>query len=176
MLISTRQWHSRFRYHFAQRIAPYYLFFRSSTGVTSVCIPHCSQDGSPLLILPLIKGFSDNSRPLLLVWQRIPHSSARQWLSLRFVRLIEQRMAAYCSFFRLSTSFPTVYMPSCSVYVSALLVLPLVDGFHSSHTVILVNRYPNGLRAATLVEHLIGWLNTSNRQRLSCQITRSTVG
>jgi len=76
----------------------------------------------------------------------------------------------------LSTSFPTVYMPSCSVYVSALLVLPLVDGFHSSHTVILVNRYPNGLRAATLVEHLIGWLNTSNRQRLSCQITRSTVG
>jgi len=141
----------------------------------SVCAPYCLQDGSPLLILPLVKGFSDNSRPLLLGWYRIPRSSARQWLSQRFVRLIEQQMAAHCSFFRMSTSFPTVCVPCCSVDVSVLLILPLVDGFHGLHTVILVDSYPNGLRAAILIEYRIGWLNASDCRRLSPQITRRTA-
>jgi len=171
-LSSARQRRSRFTHHFAQRMAPRSLFFHSSTGVMSVCAPYCLQDGSPLLILPLVKGFSDNSRPLLLGWQRIPRSSARQWLSQWFVRLIEQRMAAHCSFFRTSTSFPTVCVPCCSVDVSALLILLLVDGFHGLHTVILVDSYPNGLRAATLIEYRIGWLNASDRRWLSHQITR----
>jgi len=65
---------------------------------------------------------------------------------------------------------------SCSVDVSALLILSLVDGFHCQRTVILVNSYPNGLRAAMLIEYCIGWLNTSDRQQLSCQITRNTAG
>ena len=80
-LSSTRQWRSWFTYHCAKRMAPRSLFFHSSTGVTSVCAPYCSQADSPSLVLALLKGFSDNSHPLLLGWQRIPCSSACQWLS-----------------------------------------------------------------------------------------------
>jgi len=76
VLCYARQQRSRFRDHFAQQIASHSFFFRLSTGVASVCTPYCSQDGSPLLIILLVKGFSDNSRPLLLGWQRISHSSA----------------------------------------------------------------------------------------------------
>jgi len=113
-LFSACQWRSRFRYHFAQRMVSYSLFFRSSTGVTSVCIPYCSQDGSPLLILPLVKGFSDNSRPYCLDgseflvlqltnsfhtglyillssgWQRSAHSFTRQHLSRQFACRLAQ--------------------------------------------------------------------------------------
>ena len=53
-----------------------------------------------------------------------------------------------------------------------LLILPLVDGFHGLRTVILVDSYPNGLRADTLIEYRIGWLNASDRRWLSRQITR----
>jgi len=63
-------------------------------------------------------------------------------------------------------------MPCCSVDVSALLILPLVDGFHGLRTVILVDSYPNGLYAAMLIEYRIGWLNASDRRWLSRQITR----
>jgi len=59
-----------------------------------------------------------------------------------------------------------------SVDVSALLILPLVDGFHGLRTIILVDSYPNGLRTAMLIEYRIGWLNVSDRRPLSHLITR----
>jgi len=88
-LSSVRQWHSWLTHHFTQRMVPRSLFFHLSMGVMSVCTPYCLQTGSPLLILPLLKGFSDNSHPLLLGWQRISCFSAHQWLSQWIVGLIE---------------------------------------------------------------------------------------
>jgi len=77
-----------------------------------VCVPYCSADGSGLLILPLVNGFHASFRAVLPSgWQRIAHTSARQWLSRRFVRRNALRMAADCSYFRLSMAFTTVRAP-----------------------------------------------------------------
>ena len=87
------------------------------------------------------------------------HSSARQRLSRWFSRRIAQRMAADCSYLRLSTAFPTVCAPYCSADGSALPILPLVNGF------------PHGLR--TILRS--GWqriAHTSTRQRLSRRFAR----
>jgi len=65
----------------------------------------------------------------------------------------------------------TVCVPCCSVDVSALLILALVEGFHGLRTVILVDSYPNGLRTARLIEYRIVWLNASDHRQLSRQIT-----
>ena len=54
--------------------APYYSadhsadhsIFRSSTAYTTVCPPYCSADGSRLLFLPLVNGFHDGFRAVLL--------------------------------------------------------------------------------------------------------------
>jgi len=106
-------------------MASHSLFFRSSTGITSVCTPYCSQDGSPLLILPLVKSFSDNSHPYCLDgseflvlqlancfhkglyillssgWQRIAHSFTHQHLSRQFACHVAQWILAHsCSFAR----------------------------------------------------------------------------
>jgi len=135
-------------------------FFRSSTAFTTVYAPYCSADGSALLILPLVNGFHNGLRAVLLSgWQWIAHSSARQRLSQRFARCIAQRMAAHCSFFRSSTAFTTVFAPYCSADGSGLLILPLVNGFH------------NGSRAVLLS----GWqriAHSSARQRLSPRFAR----
>jgi len=70
-----------------------HLIFRSSTAYTTVCPPYCSADGSALLILPLVKGFHDGLRAVLLTgWQRIAPSSARQRLFRRFTRRNAQRI------------------------------------------------------------------------------------
>ena len=151
----------RFARRIAQRMAADCSFFLSSTafttvfapycsadgsgllilplvnGFTTVCAPYCSADGSGLLLLPLVKGFHDGLRAVLLR-QQIAHTSARQRLSRRFAHRISQRMAADCSFFHSSTAFTTVCAPYCSADGSALLILPLVNGFH------------NGLRAVLL--------------------------
>jgi len=125
--------------------------FRSSTAFT-VCAPFCTENGSGLLILPLINGFPDGlCADFLSGWQCIARSSARQRLS-RFARRIAQRMAADCSYLRSSTAF-TVCAPFCSANDNILLVLPLVNGFH-------------GLRAVLFN----GWqriARSSARQRLS---------
>jgi len=103
-------------------------FFRSSTGFT-VCSPFCTENGSGLLILPLVNGFPDGLRTdFLNGWQCIARSSACQQLS-RFTRHIAQRMVADCSYLRSSTAF-TVCVPFCLVNDNILLVLPLVNGFH----------------------------------------------
>jgi len=58
--------------------------------------PYRAADGSALLIPPLVNGFPDGLRAVLLSGrQRIAHSSARQRLSRWFARRITQRMAAY---------------------------------------------------------------------------------
>jgi len=126
-------------------------FFRSSTGFT-VCLPFCTENGSGLLILPLVNGFPDGLRAdFLSGWQCIARSSAHQRLS-RFARLIAQRMVADCSYLHSSTAF-TVCTPFCLANDNILLILPLVNGFH-------------GLRALLFN----GWqriARSSARQRLS---------
>ena len=127
----------RFARRIAQRMAAHCSFFLSSMAFPTVCAPYCSSDGSALLILPLINGFSYGSHAVLLTgWQRISHSSARERLFRRFARRIAQRLVAHCSFFLSSMAFPTVCSPYCSSDGSALLILPLINGFsYGSHAV-----------------------------------------
>jgi len=140
------------------------------------CALYCSADGTVLLILPLVNGVPDISRAVLHSgWKRIARSAVCRRLS-RFARCIAQRRAADCSFFHSSTAFMTV----CTLYRSffrssttfsmfrvlyhsahgsALLVLPLANGFH-------------GLRVVLLS----GWRRISHpsiRQRLSRRFARS---
>jgi len=117
--------------------------------------PYRAADGSALPIPPLVSGFPDGLRAVLLSRrQRIAHSSARQRLSRRFARRIAQRLEAHCSFLHSLTDFPTVRVPYCSADGSRLLILPLVNGFKDE------------LRAALRR----GWqriAHTSARQQLS---------
>jgi len=134
---STRQRFSRrFARRFAQLMAADCSFFRSSTAFT-VCLPFCTANGSIFLLLAVVNSFHHGLHAVLLSgWQRITHSSARERLS-RFARRVAQRMAADCSFFRSSMAFPTVCVPISSADGSALLVLPLVNGFHGLRAVLL---------------------------------------
>jgi len=127
----------RFARCFPQRMAADCSFLHSLTSLTTVFVPYCWADGSGLLILPLVNGFPDGLRALLLTrWQRIARSSARQRLS-RFARRFPQRMAAHCSFFPSSTAF-TVCALFCSADDSPLLILPLVNGFYDSLRAVLL--------------------------------------
>ena len=138
-------------------------FFFSPMAFTTVCALYCSADGSALLILPLVNGFQDGVRAVLLSgWRPIAHSFSRQQLSRRFACCIAPQMAAHCSFFRSSMAF-MVCMPFCSANGSGLLILLLVNGF------------PDGLRAILLS----GWqriADTSAHQQLShrfaCRISQ----
>jgi len=150
----------RFARRIAQRTAAHCSFFRSSTAFPMVRAPYRAADGSGLLIPPLVNGFRDGLRAVLLSGrQRIAHSSARQRLSRRFARRIAQRLEAHCSFLHSLTAFPTVRAPYCSADGSRLLILPLVNGFK------------DGLRAVLRR----GWqriAHTSARQRLSRRFAR----
>jgi len=73
--------------------------------------------------------------------RRIAHSFSRQRLSRGFARRIAQRMAAECSYLRSSTAFPTVCAPYCSADGSALLILPLVNGFPDGSRAVLRSRW-----------------------------------
>jgi len=114
-------------------------FFLSSTAFTTVCAPYCTTDGSGLLIPPLVNGFPDGSRAVLRSgWRRIARGFSRQRLSRRFVRHIDQRMAADCSFVLRSMAFTTVCAPYCSADGAGLLILTLVNSFHDGlHAVLL---------------------------------------
>jgi len=124
--------------HIAQRMAAHSCYFRSLMAFTTVCAPYCSADRSGLLILPLVKGFHGFCAVFHNEWQRIAHSSARQWLSRRFACRFPQWMAVHCSFFRLSKAF-IVCAPYCSADDSALLILPLVNGFHDDFRAVLLS-------------------------------------
>jgi len=79
----------RFAYHIPHRMAADYCFFRLSMAFTTVCAPYCSADGSGLLIPPLINGFHNSLRAVLICrWQRIAQSSTCQQLSRWFARHI----------------------------------------------------------------------------------------
>jgi len=156
---------------------------------TTVCAPYCSADGSALLIIPLVNGFYDGFRTVLpRGWQRIAHSSTRQWLlrrlarrvaqriawriahsfsrprlSRRFAPRIAQRMAVDCSYLRSSTAFPTIRAPYCSADGGGLLILSPVNGFH------------NGLRAV-LLSGRQRIAHSSARQRLSRRVARRIAG
>jgi len=136
--------HQRLSRRFARRIAQWMVahcsFFHSSTAFTTVFAPYCSADGSGLLILPLVNGFHDGLCAVLsLRWQRIAHSFSHQQPSRRFSRRISLRMAADCSFFLTSTAFTTVCALYCSADGSALLILPLVNGFHDGFCAVLLS-------------------------------------
>jgi len=112
-------------------------YFRSSMAFM-VCAPFCFMEGSGLFILPLVNGFHNGlCATLLCRWYLIASTSAHQRLSRRFARHIAQRMAAYCSLFRLSMAFTMVCVPSYPGDGSASLVLPLVNIFHGLHAVLL---------------------------------------
>jgi len=137
---SRQQLSQRLARHIAQRMAADCSFFRSLTAFPTVCAPYCSADGSGLLILPLVNGFHDGVRAVLLSgWRPIAHSFSRQRLSRRFARCIAPRMAAHRSFFRLSPAFPTVCAPYCSADGSAFLLLLVVNGFHHSLRTVLLS-------------------------------------
>jgi len=134
-------------------------FFLSSTAFMTVCAPYCSTHGSPLLILPLVNGFHDSFRAVLLSgWQRIAHSSTRQRLSGRFACRIAQQMAADCLFLHSSMAFTTVCAPHFSVDGCGLLILFLVNGFHDSFSAVLLR----GLQ----------WIAHSTARRLSRRFVR----
>jgi len=122
---------------------------------TTVYAPYFTADGSGLLILSLVNSFHDGLRAVLLRgWQRIAHSSAREWLSPQFWHRSAQRKAADCSYLSSSTAFPTVRVMYCLADGGGLLILSPVNGFH------------DGLRAVLLS----GWqriAHSSARQRLS---------
>jgi len=158
---SRQRLFGRFARRIAPRMAAHCSFFRSSTAFPTVRVPYCSADGSALLILSVVNGFSDGSRTVLLGgwqriartfarqrlsrrmravllrgWQRIAHTSACQWLSRPFARRKAQRMASDCSFFRSSTSF-AVCAPFCTANGSGFLLLAVVNGFqYSVHAVL----------------------------------------
>jgi len=115
-------------------------YFCSSKAFTTDCTPYCSPDGSAFLILPLVNGFYDGLRAVLLCgWQQITDSCTRQWLSLRFSCRISQRMAADSSYLCSSMAFTKVFAPYCSVDGSRLLILPLVKGFHDRLCAVLLS-------------------------------------
>jgi len=72
----------RFARRIAQRTAPHFSFFHSSTAFPMVRAPYRAADGSGLLIPPLVKGFPDGLHAVLLSGQQcIAHSSAPERLS-----------------------------------------------------------------------------------------------
>jgi len=135
---STRQRLSRrFGRRIAQRMAADFSYFHSSKAFTTDCVPYCSANGSGLLILPLVNSFHNGLRAVIPNgWQRIAHSFSRYRLSRRFVCGIAHWISPEYSFFHWSMAF-TVCSPFCPVDGSILFILPLVNGFHSLHTVLL---------------------------------------
>ena len=102
----------QFACRIGQRIAADCSFFRSSMAFTTVCKPYCSADGSGLLTPPLVNGFHDGLRAVLVsAWQRIAHSSTRQRLSRRFVHRIALRMVSNCPHLHSSMAFTTDCAP-----------------------------------------------------------------
>jgi len=111
---SPQRLSQRFAHRIAHQMVAHCSFFRLSTAFTMIFAPYCSADNSGLLILPLINGFHEGFRAvLLLTWQRIAHFSARR-LSRWFARRISQWMAADCTIFLSSTAFMTVFALYCS--------------------------------------------------------------
>jgi len=130
---------SLFARRFAQWMAAHSYILCSSTALP-VSAQFCSVDGSGLLILPLINGFHGLCTVLLSRWLQITHSSARQWLSERFMCCVTQQMAAACLFSYLSTAF-TVCTLFCSADKSASLILLFVNGFHKGLRAMLPSRW-----------------------------------
>jgi len=141
-------------------MAVYCSFFHSSTAFTTVCAPCCPAVGIGLLILALVNGFHDSLRAVFLRgWRRIAHAFSRQRLSRRFARHIALRIAAHCSYFRLSMAFTTVCAPYCAADESGLLILPLVKAFHDGLRAVFLSGRPR-------IAH------TSIRQRLLRRIAQ----
>jgi len=93
-------------------------FFRLSMAFLTISVPYCRADGCTLLVVPLVNGFHDGLRAVLLCgWQCIALSSLQS-----------------------STVFTAVCAPYWSADGSRLLVLLLVNGFHGLRAVLLSGR------------------------------------
>jgi len=76
--LSRQRLFRRFQRRISPRMAVHCSFFRSSMAFPTVRAPYCGVDCSGLLIPPLVHGFSDHLRAVLLSgWQQFAHSSAR---------------------------------------------------------------------------------------------------
>ena len=115
----------------------------------SVCMLYCLEDGSGLLILPLINGFHGLHAILLHGWQWIAHSSAHQRLSRRFTHRIALWMASDCSHLHSSTAFTMVCAPYCSLDGIGLLTPLLVNGFPDGLRAVLLSGYPSISHSST---------------------------
>jgi len=114
-------------------------YFRSSTALKTDCVLYCAADGSRLLIPPLVNGFPDGVRAVLLSGRQcIAHSSARQQLSRRFAR---HRLLAVSLILPLvNVNYPRLdRVPYSSGDGSGLLILPLVNGFHDGLCAVLLS-------------------------------------
>jgi len=120
---------SRFACYFAQWMTARCSFFCLLMSFT-VCTPFCSVDGSAFLFLMLINSLHGLRAVLLSGWQQITHSSTCQQLSQRFTCPVAQRMAA-AYLFSCSSMALTVCAPFCSAGKSTLLILLVINGFHS---------------------------------------------
>jgi len=148
-------------------------FFRSSTAFT-VCVPFCSVNGSGFLIRMVVNGFHHCLRAVLLSgWQWIAHSSAHQQHS-GFACHFAPRMAADCSFFRLPMAFPMVCAPISSVDGSALLVLPLINGFPSLCAVLL-NGWQRIARTCARQRLSLFARSFARRMTIYCSFFRSSM-
>jgi len=107
----------RFARRISQRMATDCSFFLSSTAFTTVCAQYCSADGSGLLILPLVNGFHDSSRTVLL------SGSLSGSLNLPLVNGFHE-------------SSRTVLL---SGSLGGSLNLPLVDGLHDGLPAVLLS-------------------------------------
>ena len=134
----TRQLLLRFARRIEQWMAAHCKYFHSSMAFTTVCVPHCSADGRALLILSFGIGFHGLRTVFLSGWQRIAHTSTRYWLLRRFARTFVMQLAVDCLFIRSSKPSTTVCAPYCSADGNGLLILPLLNVFHTSlHAVLL---------------------------------------
>jgi len=135
------QWLYLFPHRFGQLMAADCSFFCSSTAFM-VSVPFCSADGCRLLILPLVNGFQNGLCAVLSSrWRQLACSLSCQRLSW-FARCFALRIKAHHLFFCLSMAFTRVYVPCCLVDGSALLILPLVNGFHGLPTILLCGWQP----------------------------------
>jgi len=120
------------------------------------CTPYCSADGSALLLLPLVNGFSDGLHAVVLSGlQRIAHTSVGQRLSRRIARRIALPIAAHCSYFRLSMAFRKVCASYYSADGSGLLILMLINRFHNDLHAVLLCEWFGGRHYCSVVGSLI---------------------
>ena len=164
-------------------------FFLSSTGFTTVCVPHFSADGGGLLILSLVNCFHDGFRAVLLrKWQRIAHSSAHRWLSRRLACHIAHRIARWIDYSSARTRLCQLFACRMARRKVSRLICGFTHMFHLSMTLLrfyapeIARRIAHSFARRRLLSpagsrtvFLCGWqpiTHSCTRQRLSRWFSR----